>query len=90
MRPRRVHNGARQADDSRLLSAASGIPIVVRLDDDAATRLKVDLDTLVGVAHRARFDGRLQVWGRHADGRPVYRLRELEALLEREVAGASR
>ncbi len=81
-------SSARQAGDSTLLSDRSGVPIVVRVDQDAADRLGVPLDTLVASVNRARFAHRLKVWGKHADGRPVFRLRELEALLnEAEVAG---
>ena len=81
-------SSARQAGDSTLLSDRSGVPIVVRVDQDAADRLGVALDRLHATVTAAIRAGRLQKWGKHADGRPVFRLRELEALLnEAEVAG---
>jgi len=86
-KPRR---GAK-AGDLRLRARQDGAPIVVRIDADTATRLGVDLDRLGHMALNAVADGRLRVWGKHADGRPVYRLRELDALLHaEEAAGASR
>ncbi len=81
---------ARPAGDKMLLSDQSGIPIVVRVDQDTADRLRVPLDDLVVNVNEARFAGQLKVWGKHADGRPVYRLRELAELLGKELADAAR
>ncbi len=71
-----------------LRARQDGAPIVVRVDQDTANRLGVNLGRLHAAVLDALRDGRLQKWGKHADGRPVFRLRELEALLnEAEVAG---
>ncbi len=81
-KPRR---GGVQAASSRLLSDRFGVPIVVRVDQDAADRLGIDLETLEHLVVNHLEYGRLRIWGRHADGRPVFRLRELADLLEEEV-----
>ena len=81
-----------KAGDFTLRARQDGAPIVVRVDQDTANRLGVNLGWLHAAVLDALRDGRLQKWGKHADGRPVFRLRELEALLNEseEVAGASR
>ena len=68
-----------------LRARQDGAPIVVRVDQDTANRLGVNLGRLHAAVLDALRDGRLQKWGKHADGRPVFRLRELADLLEEEV-----
>ncbi len=80
-KPRR---GAK-AGDFTLRARQDGAPIVVRVDADTADRLGVDLETLEHLVVNHLEYGRLRIWGRHADGRPVFRLRELADLLEEEV-----
>jgi len=77
-----------KAGDLTLRARQVGAPIVVRVDQDTADRLGVNLGWLHAAVLDALRAGRLQPWGNHADGRAVFRLRELEALLnEAEVAG---
>jgi len=80
-KPRR---GAK-AGDFTLRARQDGAPIVVRVDAYAADLLGVNLGWLHAAVIDAIRAGRLQKWGHHADGRPVFRLRELAALLEEEV-----
>jgi hypothetical protein len=51
-------------------------PIVLRLDEDTARLLGVPLSKLETVT------ARLEPWGKHQDGQPVYRVRDLEAALQ--------
>ncbi len=74
-----------KAGDLTLRARQDGAPIVVRVDSDTADRLGVPLGWLHAAVLDALRDGRLQKWGKHADGRPVFRLRELADLLEEEV-----
>ncbi len=74
-----------KAGDFTLRARQDGAPIVVRVDSDTADRLGVPLGWLHAAVLDALRDGRLQKWGKHADGRPVFRLRELADLLEEEV-----
>ncbi len=74
-----------KAGDLTLRARQVGAPIVVRVDSDTADRLGVPLGWLHAAVLDALRDGRLQKWGKHADGRPVFRLRELADLLEEEV-----
>ncbi len=79
-----------KAGDLTLRARQVGAPIVVRVDQDTADRLGVNLGWLHAAVLDALRAGRLQPWGNHADGRAVFRLRELEVLLREEGAGASR